>query len=449
MSVLPRTPSSRAAATHTRPVRAVPRLVPAGAVLVVVLSVAVVAAFLSPALGQAAERPNRAPVLDVVSEARAILGDDDASTVVVKVGVSDPDGDPVRLRPNRSIPGLRSVRVDGIITEFHFEPRVPGTWVLTLTALDDSGATTTQDVAFLARHPAEPGTLLALGDSVGSGHGRDLLDYLGGDDCWRSESQAYGRRAFNTLAASGELGSDPQFELLACSGATTLDLTRQRHDGSTQIERAVDLNPGVVTLTVGANDINFDEPWNFVTPDDELNAEYLEDLLATYENRLDTVLRRLVERTDADVVLTTYYNPAAQSPQGIRGCRRSCFLRISNAALDRLNETIFDVVDEIGSPKLSVADIRTQFQGHGAPNGFGPDGLREDGVPVIRDIFGRTVEGTHPYCARGRTTDDTWVSRVDCVHPNGTGHRRIGTVVSATVEGMRAAQRAALAAGEQ
>lgn len=408
------------------------------ALLVALVSstVALAVSVADPALSQALNRP---PVIDVVDEVRVVIGDAD---VVVKVGVTDPDGDPVRLRPNRSIPGLRTVRVDGVITEFRFRPRVPGTWKLTLTAVDDNSGSSTKEVAFVARNTPNPGTVLAMGDSMGSGHGRDIGDYLGRDSCWRSESKAYSRRAYNTLASKGLLGSSTKFEMVACSGFTALDILSSRQDGVTQLQRAIDLNPGVVTLTVGANDIRFDAPWNFVTPADELNTEFLDPLLATYERRLGTILQRLVDRTDADIVITTYYNPAAQSPQGIKGCRRACFLRISNQALDELNQTIFDVVDEIDSPRLNVADIRTQFEGHGAPNGFGPDGLREEGVPVIRDIFGRIVEGTHPYCARGKTTDDTWVSRVDCVHPNGTGHRRIGTVVAATVEGMRSARSA-------
>lgn len=404
------------------------------------LALALVGSTAVPALSQGR---NQAPEIDVADEVRVVLGDPDASEVVVKVRVSDPDGDSVRLRPNRSIPGLRTVRVNGIISEFRFRPRTPGTWKLTLTAIDSEGNSSVKDISFLARHPSNPGSVLAMGDSLGSGHGRDVTDYLGRDSCWRSESKAYGRRVFNTLSSKGLLASPTKFEMVACSGSTTSHLLSTKRDGVTQLQRAIDLNPGVVTLTVGANDIRFDAPWNFVTPDDELNTEYLDPLLSTYKRRLDTILQRLVERTDADIVITTYYNPAAQSPQGIKGCRRACFLRISNQALDRLNQTIFDVVDDIDSPRLKAADIRTQFEGHGAPNGFGPDGLREEGVPVIRDIFGRIVEGTHPYCARGKTIDNTWVSRVDCVHPNGTGHRRIGTVVAATVEGMRTARSAA------
>lgn len=408
--------------------------------MVVLVAVVVALAGLglaAPAEGQSSNRP---PVLEVVDEARAILGDPDESVAVVKVGVSDPDGDDVRLRPSRSIPGVRTIRTDGRITEFRFTPRVPGTWTLTLTAVDSEGASVSKDIDFVARNPHQAGTLLAMGDSLGSGHGRDFADYLGGDPCWRSESKAYGRRAFNTLNNDEALGAEARFEMVACSGATTLDLIQKKQDGVSQVQRAIDLNPGVVTLTVGANDIRFDEPWNFVTPENELNAEYLDEQLRTFGRRLEIIVQRLVDRTDADVVLTTYYNPAAQSPQGIKGCRRACFLEISHAALDRLNATIFDVADSVESPKVVVADIRAQFEGHGAANGFGPDGIREDGLPVIRDIFGRVVEGTHPYCARGKTLDDTWVSRVDCVHPNGTGHRRIGTVVAATVKGMRAAR---------
>src|SRR5690606_25721842 len=78
--------------------------------------------------------------------------------------------------------------------------------------------------AGLGRLGADGGdvVLAALGDSVAAGHGLDLWDLLGDDDCWRAADKSYAGRVEERLEDA--LGVDVDHHHLACSGATTADL---------------------------------------------------------------------------------------------------------------------------------------------------------------------------------------------------------------------------------
>lgn len=368
-------------------------------------------------------RAPRPPVVDVVPELRASVGTS-ASLVVT---ASSPDGGPVTVRWHDLPPGAGS----SVAGDVRWVPTDAGTWTATVTAADERGLETSATTTMVARYPARPTTTVAMGDSVASGHGRDRADYLGGDPCWRAEDLAYGTLVHESFGDDGQAAV-----LVACSGhgtselwstPVTADLADVGPEPRPQIEWAVLANPGVITLTVGGNDIDFGDPGDVVV-DGVLDRQRWEPRLDELAAGLASVLDRLVLATDATIVLTTYYDPSAEVPQGVDGCREQCFKAVVQEALVDLNATIADAA-AAHPGRVRVADLAERFAGHGAPNGLGPDGLRADGGGLLGDVIGDALGAVHPYCARGDTVGETWISRVDCVHPNDRGQREIARAV--------------------
>ena len=64
---------------------------------------------------------------------------------------------------------------------------------------------------------------------------------------------------------------------------------------------------------------------------------------------------------------------------------------------------------------------------------LGPDGLREGGFGVIGDLLAGEVEDVHPYCARGETVGASWVSAIDCVHPDERGTKELAALIVAAI----------------
>lgn len=384
------------------------------------------------------EPPNRAPEVVVVP---AVVSAELGSSSQALVSVFDTDGTVVSLIGSEAPEGLNRTYHDGGLDGFDWTPTTAGSWEVELVATDDDGARATGTVVLEARHPANEGLLVAMGDSVASGHGLDRSDYLGRDDCWRDEGDAYPRRVFDALADGGLLGSSPELALVACSGSEIGDLSAERvgggpdrvlgdgADDATQLEWAVRSNPAFVTLTVGANDLGFDEPWELIT-DGVLDQGLLAARADRIRAELAEVVDRLVEATDSTVVVTTYFDPSSSNPQGIDGCRGECFRSVVVGALAALNGAIGSATEpHRQSGRAVLVDLAPLFVGHGAPNGLGPDGLREGGWGPLGDLIGSVTKGTHTYCARGDTVDDAWISSVDCVHPTEEGAHRIAAAV--------------------
>ena len=93
-----------------------------------------------------------------------------------------------------------------------------------------------------------------------------------------------------------------------------------------------------------------------------------------------------------------------------------------------MNDAIETVAGSYGH-RVVFVDIAAVFVGHEAPNGLGPDGLREGDFWIIGDLVGGLVGDVHPYCARGDTLGDPWINSVDCVHPDVTGTAAIADLV--------------------
>lgn len=242
------------------------------------------------------------------------------------------------------------------------------------------------------------------------------------------------------LVERGDLDPGGDYGLVACSGATIADLLDDPVSGGppgvapagedrmSQVDWMIAANPEIVTLTVGANTLGFTDPWNLVDGN-SVDRDELERRRLRVEEDLDAVLRRLVEHTDSTVFITNYYNPAADDPQGIDGCDRACFRDRSEEVVEVFNASIAAVVADQPADRVVLVDIASVFVGHGAPNGLGPDGVRSGASGWLRDLVGAPLEGVHPYCAGGHDDDGSWINYVDCVHPDGRGHREIAAAI--------------------
>ena len=383
--------------------------------------------------------PNVAPVLLGPVEVAGSPG----APVTARLPVADPDGDTVTVAVADPEPGSGgpAVEPDGnggwTLT---WTPETTGTRVASLELRDDRGGRRLADVTLRATNPASEGTLIGLGDSVASGHGLQKRDYLGRDDCWRSGDEAYPRLVYDDLVAAGVLDAGG-YSLVACSGATLEDLDEELVGGGppgfgdrrTQVDWVVAANPEIVTLTAGANTLGFVHPERLLDADLEVDQAELTERLDRVTAGLDDVLGRLVDETDSVVAVTNYYNPVAGDPQGVDGCRGDCFRARADEVVAAFNVVIAEVASRFPADRVIVVDIAEPFVGHGAPNGLGPDRVRAGAVGWISSLIGTPLDGVHPYCARGHDDDGSWVNYVDCVHPDGRGHREIADSVVAAV----------------
>ena len=388
--------------------------------------------------------PNRPPELRVPPNIRVDV-DQFWSDAIVAI---DPDGDEVTLRILEAPPGFfPKTNSMGLITGFDWQPTDAGQWTVDVVATDSEGATTLEQMILVARHPRNGDVFVAMGDSVAAGFGRDRSDYLGPDGCWRSEDAAYPGLVFDELVALGGLDPAAEFFVVSCAGSTaaellTLDVEATRRDGSVQgqkkpqLDWAVELNPTLITITVGANDIQFIDPREVLVDDagedaaSAIDEVALQERLDRLEDGLDAILRRIVSGTDARVAVTTYYNPTAIDPIGVAGCRSSCFALVAELVSDRLNETIENVASRQPADRITLVQLDEAFVLHEATNGFGPDVLREFNFGPFQGLVSQFTRDTFPYCSNGDGNNDTYVTRLDCAHPNDAGHRVIAEAVT-------------------
>jgi len=355
-----------------------------------------------------------------VEEPTGINASGDQGNLVVSMTIEDPP------------PGLSGTS--------SFEPTEAGTWTSSVVVTDRFGRFSRQAVTFEARHPARPHAVVAMGDSVASGHGLQIRDYLGGDSCFRS-GDGYPSRVVDALVSSGDLPSTATLALVACSGTDTGDLRSDLVTGGfadtepagsdrrTQLDWAIRANPGLVLLSVGINNLGFVHPERLIVGN-ELDDGVVQPRLDGLTNDLRGIVDDLISSTDATVVVTGYYNPTAERPQGIPGCETDCFVAVTNDAVRRMNAAIQAAIPV--SERVRFVDLAPLFVGHGAPNGLGPDGARA-GLGFLGDLLGDYTEGIHAYCARGDSQGEPWVNSVDCVHPTTDGARAIANAVVAAV----------------
>ena len=375
-------------------------------------------------------RPNSAPWM----EGDLVVASPPGATATADLVLIDAEDDPITV----TVEGPPDLTVDpgrdGRWT-VTWSPTSTGTDEVVLRLADDRGAVRTEMFTVRATNPGRDG-LVGLGDSVASGHGLQKRDYVGRDRCWRSEREAYPWLVREALVGQGRLADDSLFALVACSGATVEDLLGDSVGGGpddglgdrSQVDWAVDLNPTLITLTIGANTLGFTDPWRLVGADG-VDHSALAPRLDDVRTGLDTVLDRLVAHTDSRIVVTGYYDPTAADPQGVDGCRGDCFATRTAEVVDVFNDVLAGAVGRQPRDRVDFVDLAAPFAGHGAPNGLGPDGFRAGSAGWLRDLVGAPVEGVHPYCARGHDDAGSWINYVDCVHPDGRGHTEIAAAV--------------------
>lgn len=127
-----------------------------------------------------------------------------------------------------------------------------------------------------------------------------------------------------------------------------------------QMDDIRDIQPELVTLTVGANDflipaIQCASASVDGNPDTRCSGTSLLRAVPSFERNFRTILRRLVNETGATIVVTTYFNPF---PRG-----SACAPATTDLALRFLNSTISDVAAEFADRDV-VVDLAPLFKGH-------------------------------------------------------------------------------------
>jgi len=337
--------------------------------------------------------------------------------------------------------GLTVVGTD----QLKYIPLTAESAVARIKVTDTQGLSVVGDVPLVGRFRGHPQALIALGDSVPAGHGLDLEDYLGGDPCWRGPN-SYPRRVFNALNAEGVFPpGQGEFALLACSGADVDDLFEAPVTGGfknvtpesgtrTQLDWTIRSNPRFVTITIGANDTGFVGPGQLFLEDGvTLDRPQVDRRMTVIRQDLTFVMDELIDKTDATIFVSNYYNPTAENPQGVPTCRLECFRAAADEVVGRMNAEIEGVAVSYPADRVVFVDFETPFIGKGAPNGLGPDGFREGGFGIIGDLLAGQVEDVHPYCARGETVGESWINIVDCVHPDERGTQELASIMAEAI----------------
>jgi len=346
------------------------------------------------------------PRVHVAPNVRVIVGE----TAAVPIAVEGSDDTPT-VQVERPVDV--TVRADAL----EFRATAPGTRTATIT-VTGPGGTTTARVNVRARHVPHPDLVVGAGDSIASGHGLERRDYLGQDACWRDFDDAYPRVVADAL--------DATVAIVACSGARATSLATapvpserigaliSDPQDRSQLDWIAAANPGVVVMTAGANDLGFTEPADLFDGD-ALHHDTLDQRLDRINTAVSDAVTRILDETDARVVITGYHNPTAIEPVGIDGCAGRCFRANVDTVMSRLHATLREAVRSSDDGRVTFADPGPLFIGHEASTGLPLGGLR----------------ATTPYCAAsGLPWDgDPWVNQVDCVHPNATGARAYADAV--------------------
>ncbi len=387
------------------------------------------------------------PELVMAGIARAEIGQEFTDAVVAV----DPNGDDTAIEVTGRAPaGFSTIQNSrGRLTGFRWQPERAGQWDVELTATDTGGLSTTETIRLIARYPRPRDLLIAMGDSVAAGFGRDRSDFAGSDECFRSEGDSYARHTYDALVEAGSLAEDAELLIVACAGATAATLssfavTATTADGEvvgepqSQLDAVIERNPTIVTLTVGATDVSmFDaaaltNPGAADDPDRAIDQFLVDNALRRLTTHLGLTLDALVRSTDAHVVVTTWYDPTAAIPIGVEGCTGECMVSVMANVVEATNDVIVAAVAAQPAGRVSLARLDGQADVWEAKNGLGPDVLR-DGLGPLQGLVDAFTGGTTATCADEGSPPQDLISSLDCSHPNEAGHREIARVVTETL----------------
>jgi lysophospholipase L1-like esterase len=177
------------------------------------------------------------------------------------------------------------------------------------------------------------GLYFALGDSIAAGAGLSLYSDAEGNDnaCGRSPE------AYPALVATDR---NLTYVHVACSGATSADMHAQLN------EAYAEGTPGLITITVGANDLNWVDylkqcySSNCATA---ANTAAIQARLGNLQTNLEAILQDIQHRSRGDVpqvVLTGYSNPVSNYCIGRQNYATKDEIKWLNARRDELNKTI-------------------------------------------------------------------------------------------------------------
>lgn len=389
-------------------------------------------------------QPPQPPELRVPERARAEVGQPFSDAIVAV----DPNGEDTVIRIVSPTPQGFALTTNsrGRIIGFDWSPTEAGEWTVDVLATNDAGLETEASITLVGRHGRDRDSLVAMGGSVAAGFGRDRSDFAGTDDCFRSEADAYGVLVADELIAAGSLAADADTVVLACSGASaasladalvnpTNDAGESTGEPGTQLDLAVEMNPTVITLTIGAAEMALFDVELISGPLDEegdvysINEVMLDTRLEALEENLAGALDRLVHSTDAHVAVTTWYDPTAEQPVGFDGCEGACFVDLMSDFVGSINTTILSAIESQPDGRVSVVRLDGEADIWEASNGFGPDLLR-DGLGPLQGFADEFTGGSSATCADEGEPAVELISTLDCAHPNSAGHRAIAAVVA-------------------
>ena len=391
--------------------------------------------------------PPLPPQLSVPDVARAEIGQTFADAVVA----TDRNSDDTMIEVVGRVPDGFAITQNarGRLTGFTWEPELAGEWDVDFTASDTTGLSTTETVRLVSRFSRETDLMLAMGDSVAAGFGRDRIDFGGSDECFRSEGDSYARHTYDALIEAGSLPGDAEWLTVACAGATAARMTNLRVTATTvdgdlfgeplsQLDFAVRQNPTIITLTIGSSDVSlFDAAALTETDSDQdptraIDQFYVDNMLGQFETHLGILLDTLVRSTDSRIVVTTWYDPTAAIPVGVDGCTGQCMVDVMAAVVSSTNSVIVDAADSQPRDRIRLARLDGDADIWEAENGIGPDALR-DGLGPLQGVVDAFTGGINATCADSGSPAQDLISSLDCSHPNDAGHRAIAEVVTATL----------------
>jgi lysophospholipase L1-like esterase len=200
-------------------------------------------------------------------------------------------------------------------------------------------------------------TYMALGDSFSAGHGA-AFSY--DDNACRRTSLAYPTEFFNKYQAVVQPSKGSTFENLACTGATTVEVSKQ----ITKVPADTD----IVTLTVGGNDLHFADAARVCTLSSGVDcADRLNRLTTQKESIREPVKKVLAEinakAPDARVLLVGYpqiFDTGACGALAIAEENRDQIRSMQTS----MNKLLQEVVTASGNTKNSFVSTDDLFETH-------------------------------------------------------------------------------------